>query len=251
MNSAFACLGAALAMAAAGSVARAEVQDCTEITALPAVIAQQGVHCLKADLSTTAASGNAITVNANNVIIEMNGYKLGGLGGGPTTVARGIYALDRQNVTIRNGAIRGFQYGIFLDASGAGKSGGHVVEDTRIEGARNGGVLIEGSNVIVRNNFVFNTGSVGQTSNAIGIQVFGGTDTAILGNVVTNVTSFVPSFAISTETVRAIIQDNKLSTPSGVYGIFANGSSDACVDNTILGFGTPLSGCSLSVGNVF
>src|SRR4029079_17155739 len=41
----------------------------TTIASLPAVISTQGVFCLTHDLNTAITSGNAITVNANNVTI--------------------------------------------------------------------------------------------------------------------------------------------------------------------------------------
>lgn len=170
--------------------ARAEVQDCLEIVALPAVITTTGVHCLKGDLATAATSGNAITVNANNVIIDLNGFKLGGLGGGSSTTAIGIYALDRQNITVRNGSVRGFSRSVHFDATGDASNGasrGHIVEDMRIEAGRLVGIHIEGRHSIVRNNFVFDTGN-GSATIARGIFVQNGPGHTIMGNVVSGVT---------------------------------------------------------------
>ena len=45
--------------------ARAEVQNCTNITAIPATISTQGVYCLKQHVSAALASGAAITINVN------------------------------------------------------------------------------------------------------------------------------------------------------------------------------------------
>ena len=62
--------------------------NCTGfITSVPAVISTQGTWCLKQDLATAIASGNAISVNANNVTLDCNDFKLGGLAAGAGTVA--------------------------------------------------------------------------------------------------------------------------------------------------------------------
>jgi hypothetical protein len=130
--------------------AHAETQNCTAITSLPAVIAVQGVYCLIGDLTTGMTSGNAIDIQTNNVVLDLNGFKLGGLAAGPGTTTRGIHAADRQNITIRNGTVRGFLYGIALTTTGA--SQGHVVEDIRADQNTYVGMAIDGSGNIVRHN---------------------------------------------------------------------------------------------------
>lgn len=58
---------------------------------------EQGVWRLRADISTAVSSGNAITVNSNNVIIDCNHFKPGGLAAGIGTQAIGIAGFDRLN----------------------------------------------------------------------------------------------------------------------------------------------------------
>src|SRR5450759_953036 len=124
----FAFIFAALAFTAP---AQAETMNCTPSTALPAVITVQGIYCFTADLATAMTSGNAIDIQTSNVVLDLNGFKLGGLAAGPGTSAFGIHAFDRQNITIRNGTIRGFRQAIVLDDSGT--SEGHLVEDIRAD----------------------------------------------------------------------------------------------------------------------
>ena len=95
--------------------AQAETVNCTAITSLPYTISTQGVYCLTDHLSTAITTGNAITINTNNVVLDLNGFKLGGLSAGLGTQAHGIYAYQRQNITIKNGTVRGFFIGIYLD----------------------------------------------------------------------------------------------------------------------------------------
>src|SRR5262245_38193952 len=137
----------------------AETVNCTPITSLPAVITVQGVYCFTGDLSTAITTGAAIDIQTNNVVLDLNAFKLGGFAGGFATQAAGIRALNRQNITVKNGTIRGFVQGIWLDDNtGGGASRGHVVEDIRADGNTFRGIDVRGSRTIVRNNLVVGTG---------------------------------------------------------------------------------------------
>ena len=92
-----------LALAPGAAPARAETVNCTPITALPAIITVQGIYCFTGNLSTAITSGSAIDIQTNNVVLDLNGFKLGGLGAGLGTNAVGIHALDRQNPPSRTG----------------------------------------------------------------------------------------------------------------------------------------------------
>ena len=166
--------------------ASAETVNCTAITALPAVITVQGIYCFTGDLSTAITSGIAIDIQTNNVILDLNGFKLGGLAAGLGTQAIGIHASDRQNITIKNGTIRGFFKGIFLDDSGP--SQGHVVEDIRADQNTSEGMEVRGSGNIIRTNQVVATGGstvfAGDVS-AVGIFVTGTGPRVLNNNVIT------------------------------------------------------------------
>jgi parallel beta-helix repeat protein len=271
MKTVFVLGGAAFALAMAAPDARAEVINCTTINTLPTVIGVQGVYCLKGDLATSMTSGNAILVNTNNVIIDLNGFKLGGLAGGPNTTANGIAAYDRQNITIRNGSIRGFvQDVVFLGGSG------HIVEDMRIEGARSTGIRLSGSRMIARDNFITTTGD-GVTTGASGIYVDSAIAFSITGNVVSNVSETAVANGIRLENAtqsviegnevhaivgqtgngiyvgdgtRNVIRKNVVTADSATTGIAAWSSGDACIDNAVsASFTTPLAGCEVSRNN--
>jgi parallel beta-helix repeat protein len=271
----------AIAIAAVGlsqGSARAEVQDCLEIVSLPAVLTSQGVHCFKKDLAISATSGVAITINTNNVIIDMNGFKLGGLGAGPGTAAIGIYALDRQNITIRNGTIRGFSRNVFLDATSKNSSTGHLVELIRSERATLAGIMAEGRNIVVRDNLVYDTGNSEVTTGVNGIIVKLGGQNSVTRNIVGNVAQLTsargitvedsPNSVVSGNEIRQIfansaigilvvdsssivVKDNVLATGvGGDQGISAtNSPNSACLDNVIVGFPTSVDGCALADGN--
>lgn len=270
---------AGLACALLSSAARAEVEDCIEIFVVPAVIIQQGVHCFKRDLNTSSTTGAAITVNVHNVTIELNGFKLGGLGAGPGTEAIGIYALDRQNVTIRNGTIRGFAQNIFIDATSLNSgSTGHLVELIRSERASLAGIMAEGRNIVVRDNLVYDTGNSEVTTVSSGIIVQLGSENSVTRNVVGTVAQLTaargiavnasPNSVVSGNEIRKIfansavgilatnsalvvIKDNVLATGlGGDEGIsVTNSALSSCLDNVIAGFPTAIDGCSLVDGN--
>jgi hypothetical protein len=96
---------------------------CTlKITSLPATITAQGIYCLTGNLATSQSSGIAITINANNV-------------------------------TIKNGIVRGFYYGINLTGSGA------VVQDMLADSNTFIGIDVNGLGALVEHNQIVNTGA--------------------------------------------------------------------------------------------
>src|SRR2546429_8082646 len=87
---------------------------------------------------------------------------------------RGIYALDRQNITIKNGTVRGFYRGILLHDSGGDASQGHVVEDIRADQNTFIGIQVNGRSSLIRNNQVVATGGTtffGGNADAYGIAI--------------------------------------------------------------------------------
>lgn len=266
---------AALPLLAAPALA--ETTQCTEIVALPATISAQGVYCVKRDLETSIGSGNAITINANSVTIDLNGFRLGGLGGGPGTQASGIFANNQKNITIRNGTIRGFFRAIQL----AGTTGsGHRIEDMRVDANRVIGIEVQGSNLIVRGNQIINTGNSSIESTATGIYLNGASNSVVSDNIVGDVseTSAVSGIFVfgssaveinknsifdlktatslvgvnlDTSTNISVLNNRIINASTGTAGINENGGSTGidCVENLIRGFTDGQPGCDYSSGN--
>ena len=132
------------------------------------------IHYLTGNPSTTMNSGNAIKIRANNITIDLNGYKLGGLAAGDGTHARGIYAFQRKNITIKNGIIRGFTISIFLDdISPFTTSSGHVVKNILADQNTEEGIRVIGLGNTVSQNRVVDTGGSTLRDSAFGIVVVG------------------------------------------------------------------------------
>lgn len=140
----------------AGPAAADETTFCNAfITSLPYTIVTQGHYCFNRNLSTAITTGNAVTINVDYVVLDLNNFKLGGGSAGLSTTAVGVYASNRRNITVRNGNIRGFKYGIRLIGS---NSGNLLVENNVLDGNTYQGVETDGDSALIRNNFVTNTG---------------------------------------------------------------------------------------------
>jgi hypothetical protein len=196
--------------------------NCTGyITSLPATISTQGTWCLKQDLATAITSGMAININTNNVTIDCNNFKIGGLAAGAGTQAEGIYAAAVQNVTVRNCNIRGFAYGIYL-----GHYGGFVVEDNRLDGNTEYGIVAIGDGSVVRRNRVLDTGgsSVVTSASAYGIHTVYSVD--VLDNTVSGVAATVGNNG-SADGISVQINDGGSISGNRVRTVLADGTGQA------------------------
>ncbi|HEY0661014.1 MAG TPA: right-handed parallel beta-helix repeat-containing protein [Lysobacter sp.] len=254
------------------------------IDALPATITTQGVYCLTQDVSTAIASGNAITINANNVTLDCNGYKIGGLGAGTGTNAYGVHATDRTNVTVRQCSIRGFRYAVVFDGTGA--SGG-VIEDNRLSENRDTAVFVNGNGHTIRRNLVsqtggrpasaatgirlgghlhdvsdnnihhvFASGASGLEGMAVGIGLNSSNGTVVRGNRVQAVYRGGTGSAIGIDAFgqQLSVEGNSLAllnvgAEAAGYGIWGS-TKTACRDNLVSGWTTPLQSCTVLLDNV-
>src|SRR5262245_37441969 len=106
----------ALLLLASATAAHAETTNCTVITSLPDTITLSAIYCLNSSLS-----GVGIDINADHVVLDLNGHTIHGDG-----AALGIASLDKNHITVRNGTVRDFQWGIAMGNAGIGD--GIVVE---------------------------------------------------------------------------------------------------------------------------
>lgn len=200
---------------------RAETFDCTAITSLPYTITTQGIYCLTGNLATSMTSGYAIEIQTNNVTIDLNGYKLGGLGAGDGTQAYGIYAYQRKNITIKNGIIRGFNRGVFLnDSSPYTTSSGHVVKNILADQNTVFGIQVHGMGNTVSHNIVVDTsGSTAGTSVARGIQVAGPGAKVMNNNVSTTTTQSTTASGIYlSDSDYSLVENNTVTDTISTTG---------------------------------
>ena len=230
---------------------RAETVNCTAITSLPAVITVQGIYCFTGHLNTAMTSGNAIDIQTNNVVLDLNGFKLGGLAAGTGTHAFGIHALNRQNITIKNGTIRGFSTGITLTNNGA--SQGHVIEDIRADQNTIVGISVDGDGNIIRNNQVVSTGGgtcCGAILDGFGIHVFG-TSARVLNNDVISVVKLgatALAWGIRFNACSGCLAVNNRVTEADKGIEYFSGATGKFRDNVTFDVTTPFTG-GTNIGN--
>jgi hypothetical protein len=188
------------------------------VDALPATISTQGVWCLRADQSTAISTGNAIEFAANNVTLDCNGYKLGGLGGGAGTNASGIYtAPGRLNATVRNCNVRGFRYGVQLLGDG------HRIEGNRIDGNTEFGILTVGDGNQVLDNLVYATGGRPGEASAYAIWATGH-GARVMGNDIDGVD---PGGVDGAKVSYGIYAENSLVAGNRITGLVVGGAGAA------------------------
>ncbi len=279
-----AAMAALLAIAPEIPPAQAETTLCTEITSLPFTITVQGVYCLKQNLNVNlSADGSAaILINTGNVTIDFNGFRINNQAPLATNRANGVLAEGRKNITIRNGFVRGFFIGIYLEEVAFNSSASHLVEDMKVADSGNAGIVVEGDQSVIRNNRVIASGG-GPVSNSFGIVLQRSDDGQISGNIISGVTETADSYGfyvfflnrvlISNNEItnvnggsnqdraivfydvsNAVVAGNRLlnGPVNGTGGIVEVGGSTniACLDNEIGGFtATPMTGCDFSDGN--
>jgi len=207
------------------------------------------------DVSTDPSftSGNAIEIANNNIVLDLNGHKVGGQAAGPATQATGIYALQRNNVTIKNGTVKGFRDGVLLDDPTNTASHGYLVENIRAEANTVRSIQVFGQGNVVRGNHVFGTGiGSGGGFSAIGITA-SGPEARILDNDVIETVGAggASAYGIFAGSASAsVIEGNRVSnqTSPGTNGIFISFSATdvLVVNNRILGW---LTGVSLTGGS--
>jgi hypothetical protein len=174
-------------MGLAGTAAADETTFCnTIITSLPFTITTQGHYCFDRNLSTAITTGNAITINVDFVVLDLNNFKLGGGSAGLGTNANGVFADGRSNITVRNGNIRGFRTGIVIQGGS-----NHLIENNVLDGNTQYGTNVDTGSVVVRNNIVSNTGGSLVSGYAYGIYAWADSTASVRDNVVSNV--FSPS----------------------------------------------------------
>jgi len=215
------------------SAAAATSDGCTAITSLPLNISSGGVYCFIGSLST---SGDGITIAADNVTINMNGWTLDGSGAGIATTRFGIFADQKKNITIRNGTIHGFQTAILLQDFSLTISSGHLIEDIRADNNTYIGFWVMGNGNIMRRNQVVNTGgstNMGFTS-AYGIVSYGFGGRLISNDIIGTSASSTGSHSVYLfDSDGSVIEGNRIddatSDTGSAYGVYISSSDHVLV----------------------
>jgi hypothetical protein len=196
----------------------------TRITTLPLAISTPGFYYLGGNLSHTGDTP-AITVNVDDVTIDLMGFCLSGKG-----TNNGIFMSGRKNIEIRNGTVRNFALGISEDSTSSAR---HRVINVRVEGndtygLNSYGIQLDGSAHLVKGCTAWgsNTGISIASGTVSGCQVEGckfGISMNGSGNVIGN-------FVVAGLTQAGILGgdlmlDQNTVTGDGIhYDVFGSGA---------------------------
>jgi Right handed beta helix region len=218
------------------------------ITVVPFTISAPGHYCFRTDVRTSISTGNAITILADDVLLDLNGFSLDGTAAGTGTNANGIFTFDRRHVTVRNGTVRGFFDGVQLGAGGA-RVAGMTVERMRVDRTAVGiAVRGLGGGHVVRDNVVTNSGgsTVPGETNGVGISVYGGAD--VVNNVVTHTFGDSPIAFDVTGGLQTIVNNRVMD--SGRGGIVCDDppAGQYLRDNVVVNTPIPYGGTCQMIG---
>lgn len=239
-----------LSLAAVPALAQdAQPAACQALTSLPATISAPGNYCLTGNHTTAITSGNLITIAANDVTLDCQDHTLRSTATNNNASSSAVYALDRNNLMIKNcRIIGGFTNGINVrqNLTVPNKSYYTVIMRNFVAGPFWQGIVAYGSGIEVRENRVYDIG--GQLNNyAIGIRVGGSSASAyrfqmVEGNLVagTNSPNKLAYGIFSDRSIGAIFHDNVITgtTASSAtqfsYGIrIADGAGNTITENYV------------------
>jgi hypothetical protein len=231
----------------------AHAASCVAITSLPATIPAGGVYCLVGNQTVAMTSGNAITIAADNVVLDCVDQTIDNTSTAPNGNAVGIYLGGRKHVEVRNCRITGgFATGIqaYQNNAAANTNAYLRFTDNYIAGPFWYGIYAYGSAIEIERNRIYDIG--GRGSFAMGIRI-GGSNLAgqsrfflLRENLVAGTASPVNNaYGIySDNTNAAIILNNAVSGTTAVstsfnsYGVrVASGTYNRITDNHIVGSG--------------
>jgi parallel beta-helix repeat protein len=216
--------GALAGVLAAGLLVGSGPARAEDIKSCPVTITKPGTYSLNQDLfcSTT---GNAITISADNVTLNLKGHILLG----PQT-GFGVYVGAHENVVVENGTISGFWFGVWFVGTGSSQ-----VTGISAMGAGNAGVVLSNS----YDNTV--SGCVLSQNHFNGLWCGDGGSTAnTIANNTANGNGFA-GIALDNSATQNTVQGNTADLNGGP-GIFAGGTTtqNTIQGNTALGNGTDL-----------
>ncbi len=152
------------------------------ITRIPYEIKTPGRYVLSRSLNfTNQTAVAAILISCDDVVLDLADWTLTcDATLGATKEVAGVRANSRKNITIRNGTVRGFARGIYLE--GVEDTGSNLIENIHADHCTFLGIQVKGRGSIVRKNRVTSVG--GHTvflANRFGIHLTG-TGTKALDN---------------------------------------------------------------------
>lgn len=209
---------------------------CKSIRKVPFQIKKSDSYCLKRNLTfkDKGTGETAISINADNVILNFNGYSICTKEFNDQTETRGVSAEGYDNIVIRNGMTCGFSSGIHISGGS-----GHVIENMQVDLSYTRGIsILSAESVIIRKNRITRTGGNGLGVSVRGIYIAQGSEAKVTDNDVSNTSRNASdsqsAYGINITGDMSIAENNRVtnSTDYGIY--FSNNSDVIAVNNRIL-----------------
>ena len=193
----------------------------TPISSVPYTINSPGSYYLTGDIQTTLPDQNAITVKANDVTIDLMGFRLIGRGTGN---GHGIFMNGCKNVEIRNGTVRDFGGEGILEANWE-QGISHRVISVRAISNGDDGICLFGKNHLVRDCTVQANGGEGifaddgsiVSNNISSENDYSGIDLGAGSLVYNNITFDNGSSGIWTESGCFVLNNTSFFNAFGIY----------------------------------
>jgi hypothetical protein len=201
--------------ALAPAPAAAETLTCNTISSLPTTISLPGHYCLHQNFSAAYATP-AIVINASNVVLDCNDHYVNNTSGSVT----GIYAVNRQNVTVRNCGITNFSRGIAFFETVAAGSRANLITGNRILRARLAAIQVGGTaNIVEHNRISDQLGGSASYSYGVLVTSFDGNGVA---NIIRNnaITHWAPSLYVRPVAIYFNDVDNNVVAHNTISGLF-------------------------------
>lgn len=151
----------------------------------PAVIKESGCYRVVKDYKVSANGDFGITVLAPHVKLDLNGHTL--TGSGPASTAAGVHAIGVNRITIENGNLRNFLYGVRVDPLEQTQTTEATLRSLHIADGTARGIFVTAQNTTIEGSLIENlSGFTGwPASHTIGIEVVA-TNCRIVDNHIVN-----------------------------------------------------------------
>ena len=212
---------------------------------MPYTISASGKYQLGTNLVNANGAQTIISIQAPNVILDLNGFFVSGPGGSTASPFAVIAVADVSNVTIRNGTVANNGVGIAFTGSST-NSINHLVESVNFTRCYLAGVSFGGASPgsIVRNNTFSQIGgsTAAANSDASAILTLGGVRAERNSVATVTVTGSGISYGINAATSDFLIGNTISNSQVGIAG-------GKYLNNLTSGCTTPFSGGVNAVGN--
>ncbi len=224
----------------ASGLTEAGAQVVKTINSLPARILKPGHYALKKNLVLTKTATAAISIEADDVSIDLGGFLITNTLPAGTDVT-GIYAQSHGGLAVSHGTVRGFDTGVRLNGNQAAVTG-VAVENLRVEKSGATGIQLLGPIGSAKNCVITNTGTPA-SYNAMSLVLDLGFGTIIGNDIIgTQATPGQQAVGIQCGLQAGVIENNRVlndQSTRGTTGMFLAFSASYLVENNrVTGFAT-------------